>query len=244
MKNKKGFTFVELIIALTIFAIIALGIYSTFSTGLTTYKRSEGAGRLQQEARWALDRMAKELRDAVIYNFGADEEESSFSGERDKISFLSLVYDPSAKVSQIKRISYSLEIPDYGEVRKTIIGETVSELDKVTVFSEEEGDVLNSLQRREETLEQTLQINQGPTVASESLTDLVKPEGLTFSFAFAQAAGEEEGTIGWRDIWEDKTKLPRGVKITLILQNPKNPADEAIFTKTVFLEQGEIGQQQ
>jgi prepilin-type N-terminal cleavage/methylation domain-containing protein len=242
MKNKKGFTFVELMIALTIFALISLGIYATFSTGLNAWRRGEDATRLQQEARWALDKIAQELRGAVIYNYGDSYPElGSFLGERSKISFLSLVYSPVSKISEVKKITYSLEVPDYGEIHKTVIGTHQEKLSKVIVNYEENQAPLESLQRKEEALLQTLETKEITPAKSEPLTNLVKSGGLSFSYAFKQGAGEEETTV-WKESWEDKTKLPQGVKITLILQNPKNIKEEAIFTKTVFLEQGSVGQ--
>lgn len=242
MKKNKGFTFVELMIALTIFALVSLGIYATFSTGLNAWRRGEDATRLQQEARWALDKIAQELRGAVLYNYGANYPElGSFLGEESKISFLSQIYNLAAKTSEVKKITYSLEVPDYGEIHKTIIGTTQEKLSRVVVRYEEIEAPLESLQRKEETLLQTLQTKETTPVQSEPITNLVKQGGLSFSYAFKQGVGDEETTT-WKDSWEDKTKLPQGVKITLILQNPKNPKEEAIFTKTVFLEQGTIGQ--
>jgi prepilin-type N-terminal cleavage/methylation domain-containing protein len=239
---RRGFTFIELLIALTIFALVSLGIYATFSTGLNAWRRGEDATRLQQEARWALDKIAQELRGAALYNYGADYPElGSFLGGENKISFLSLIYSPASKISEIKKITYSLEVPDYGEIHKTVVGTHQEKLSKIIVNYEENQAPLESLQRKEETLLQALETKEVTPVKSEPVTNLVKSGGLSFSYAFKQGAGDEEVTV-WKAAWEDKTKLPRGVKITLILQNPKNPKEEAIFTKTVFLEQGTIGQ--
>lgn len=240
MKNK-GFTFIELIIALTIFAIIALGIYSTFSTGLNTWRRGEDANRLEQEARWALDKMAKELQDAIIYNYGQSYPDTQlFLGEKDKISFLTLTYSFSTKLSEIKRITYSLEVPEYGTIYKTQMGTRGKRPSRILAHYGQSEASLNSLQRKEETLVQSLQSQEQSSIKSEALTSLVKSDGLLFSYAFKEM--EEAGeTITWKEKWEDSAKLPKGIKITLILQNPKNPAEEAIFTKTIFLERGELG---
>ena len=242
MKNK-GFTLIELLIALTIFAVIALGIYSTFSTGLNVWRRDKDANRLQQEARWALDKISKELRNAVIYNYGPDyPEASAFLGEGDKISFLSSVYNFSTRQSQIKRITYSLELPQYGEIHKTQIGTRGKTPGQIVSYYEESQTPLNSLERREETLIQHLQIQESVPVQSEPLTKLVKADGLLFSYAFEQET-EAGNTIIWQDTWTDTAKLPKGIRITLILQNPDRISEEAIFTKTVFLAQGETGQE-
>ncbi len=239
----RGFTFIELIIALTIFSIIGLAIYSTFSSGLNIWRRGEDVSRLQQEGRWALDRIAKELRNAVIYNYGpAYPDAVLFLGEKDKMSFLSLVYNSSASQSEIKKITYYLETPKYGVSHQTQIGTRGKRPDEITTHYEQSQTSLTSLQRREETLVQSLQPQEQESVKSEPLTNLVKTEGLLFSYAFGQKTEAGENIV-WKDSLESKTELPKGVKITLILQNPKNASDEAIFTKTVFLPQGKLVQE-
>ncbi len=241
-KGRAGFTFIELIIALTIFSIIALGIYSTFSTGLIAARRGEGVGRLEQEARFSLDKMAKELRNAVTYNYGPDYPQAKlFSGEKNKISFLSLIYNSSIQQSEIKRITYFLGLSPYGTVYKTQIGTRGKMPSEIMAHYQKKEAQLNSLQRREETLGQSLSSAPELEVASEALSNSVKYDGLLFSYAFA--SDKTSASIIWQDSWKDNSKLPKGIKITLILQNPKSSSQELIFTKTVFLPQGELGQE-
>ena len=64
-KNVRGFTLMELLVALSIFSVVVLAIYSTFSVGMTARERGEKASDLYQEARMILDRMATEIRNTV-----------------------------------------------------------------------------------------------------------------------------------------------------------------------------------
>lgn len=240
--NNKGFTFIELIIALTIFSVIALGIYSTFSTGLITWRRGESSGRLEQQARFILDKMAKELRNALIYNYGPDYPQAKlFSGEKNKISFLSLIYNSSAQQSEIKRITYFLGLSPYGTVYKTQIGTKGERPDEITAHYHKKESRLNSLERKEEALAESLSSDPERQTTSEVLSSFVKYDGLLFSYTFS--SGETSAPVIWQEGWSDNSKLPKGIKISLILQNPKDSSEELIFTKTVFLPQGELGQE-
>lgn len=84
MKNFRGFTLIELLCAITIFSIIAIGIYSSFTTGIITWRRTNSFGNIYQDARLSLDLMAKELRNSV--RFG----DFSFEGSKESISFFTI----------------------------------------------------------------------------------------------------------------------------------------------------------
>ncbi len=57
-----GFTLVELLIASTIAVLILLGIYMVYDIGSTTFLRTERRSDMQQNARAALDTLARQIR--------------------------------------------------------------------------------------------------------------------------------------------------------------------------------------
>jgi len=61
MRNDRGFTLIEILIASTIFVIVLLGIYVVYETNQATYVRGEGRANVQQNARVALDQMTREF---------------------------------------------------------------------------------------------------------------------------------------------------------------------------------------
>jgi prepilin-type N-terminal cleavage/methylation domain-containing protein len=61
MRNDRGFTLIEILIASTIFVIVLLGVYVVYETNQATYIRGEGRANVQQNARVALDQMTREL---------------------------------------------------------------------------------------------------------------------------------------------------------------------------------------
>lgn len=102
---RKGFTFVELLIAVLIFSIIVVSLYSAFGVGLAAYKKGERVASVYQQIRLVLDSVGLDLRNS--YKFSEDN--SRFIAEEGKFSFYTLKsIKPvsGADNSQICRIEY------------------------------------------------------------------------------------------------------------------------------------------
>ena len=63
--KKQAFTFVELLIALTIFSIIAASIYVTLNSGFSLWSKVNFLIQENQEVRIFFDVLSKDLRNAV-----------------------------------------------------------------------------------------------------------------------------------------------------------------------------------
>jgi len=95
MKNryKKGFTLIETVMVATIFSFIALGIATSFVSGMKLWSRAMEGGFSKQNMFFAVERISQELRQAVnIPSIG-------FEGTAVKFSFPSVVNDSLAKVT-------------------------------------------------------------------------------------------------------------------------------------------------
>ena len=232
----KALTLIEILIALTIFSIIAVSLYSTFSSGILAWKKSEDVNRLYREARWALDKMAAELRNAIIYDFTEQYPDLNvFQGQKDNIAFL------VGTNSGIKKISYFLQMPQYADIHRTFVNYQGSLPSRIITHYEEGMASLTSLKRKEESFIGSLQLEENQQKKSKTLSSIVKQAGLSFSYAYAQTTGEEaQEEITWKDSWQDNSSIPQGVKISLTLENPKNPEEVLTFTKTVFIPIGTI----
>ncbi len=57
-----GLSLIELMIALTIGLIIMLGVVQVFAASRTAYQLSEGLARVQENSRFAMDSLQRELR--------------------------------------------------------------------------------------------------------------------------------------------------------------------------------------
>jgi len=72
MKTIKAFTLIELMIAMVIFSIILGAIYSVLNMGRTSYYTGDAQIAVQQEARKAMDKMTREIREASSVNLSDD----------------------------------------------------------------------------------------------------------------------------------------------------------------------------
>jgi len=53
--HRRGFTLIELLLGLSLFSIIALIVYSTFSGGLMLSRRANHQNDIYRQARWSLE---------------------------------------------------------------------------------------------------------------------------------------------------------------------------------------------
>lgn len=87
MIKKRGFTFIELMLAVTIFSIIAVSIYSVFRIGAKLWVRTSPLIEANQSFRFFFNAISSDLKSAVIYT----KKGTDFEGEDQRISFMTLV---------------------------------------------------------------------------------------------------------------------------------------------------------
>lgn len=107
MRSSKSFTLIELLIAVSIFAVVAIALYSTFSGGLKVWHRQEKGFKYSHSTRLVLDAMAKELRNAINYSVkqglgaGLEGQGLRFIGDEKSLTFITLMGEEIAKVDYI-----------------------------------------------------------------------------------------------------------------------------------------------
>jgi len=109
--KKNGFTFIELIISVSLLAIIMVSIYSAFNIGLKTYRRADNSKDIQR-IRTRLLKMEKELKGAFFLS------ELPFNGAPLNVSFPLLISKDEADMVCI--VSYEIEqiAGEYKIIRK------------------------------------------------------------------------------------------------------------------------------
>jgi len=120
-KHLKGFTLLELLITTSLIALMGLAIYSAFARGVTVWQRGNKTDVAEQEVRFVLENLAKELRNS--FKFSGIE----FEGTKNVISFP--IYVNTAGIAQdpkweVGRISYF-----YGSSKKSFFRMEASYID-------------------------------------------------------------------------------------------------------------------
>lgn len=110
---RKGFSFIELLVALTIFSVIALSIYYALMTGVKLYRRSSSDIRHNQGVRAFFDRIDLDIKNS----FFSPVIEPQW--DADSISFALLVDNQKAgkKHREIARVSYGYDSTDQQVIR-------------------------------------------------------------------------------------------------------------------------------
>ncbi|MCM8797229.1 MAG: prepilin-type N-terminal cleavage/methylation domain-containing protein [Candidatus Omnitrophica bacterium] len=87
MRNSKGLTLIELLIAVSILSIIILSLYSTFRSGLSSYEKIDFALETYQSARIVLNRLNSDLKNSFVYL----KSDSGFKGETNELQFFTVI---------------------------------------------------------------------------------------------------------------------------------------------------------
>lgn len=116
-----GFTLIELLIAVSIFALIVTTIYSTFNIGIKAWRRSTEYSILSKNAQLSLERIGRQLRNAL--NFSG----LQLIGETALISIPGLISTPNPLAFQIGKITYFFDDVDNSlQMRKQTYAEAIN----------------------------------------------------------------------------------------------------------------------
>lgn len=174
-KHTQAFTLVEVVIALSIFGVIAISLNSMLMAGIRTWRSGNEWASQDQRARSFFYKISQDLKNAVNYA-----EDMPFLGESKKISFMKLedALDKEGNFStRLVRVFYELDSQKNVIIRKTA--------------GQAEG------------------FDERFALASKIVLDVEKLE-----FKFAYKGLYEAESVRWKDKWEFKKNIPRGVEIS------------------------------
>jgi len=218
MRVKKGFTLLELLIAVTIFSIAAVVLYSTLYTGIRVMRRSDELSKVHQELRITTEMVALDLRNSLLAPIaevptedlvteGVEEEEEPiyfFKGDEKGFDFTTLIDTVSADTAvkrQICNVRYYFDAEKGGLARKV--------RSQSTGFADRPED-------------------------SEVLISVLEDMEVSYSYE-----GEDEDSPPlWLSEWEVEEAVPLGVKIKFKLKGMGRLKD---ITKVVLIPVGKLG---
>lgn len=89
LKSQMGFTLIELSIAITLLALIAMTLYGAFYLGQRAVEKSQSRAAESQRMRSAGDLLAGYIRSAYPYRLSREASSLFFSGQEDRLVFVS-----------------------------------------------------------------------------------------------------------------------------------------------------------
>lgn len=186
--KKRAFTFIELVIAITIFSIIAVSVYSVMRAGLRLWLKTNPLIQANQSYRFFFDTISKDLKNAVAYYANTDKENANFTGGPNKLSFMTLIEtsagEGTASYLEPAKVTYYFD-----PAAKTVKRSVATRLEGFDETAVKGVDILND-------------------VASDKF-------GFQYCYKDAFGASEDTYSYEWSDTWSEelKLKIPRGVKV-------------------------------
>ncbi len=115
MKNQRGFTLMETLLAAALFAIIMTSGFSVFQMGLQIWKRTQGSSKMERKVLLTFEKMGRGLRSAMRVPLPQEilgKQEIEYGGNHAGFSFPAMVTKASKQgelITQTGKISYRFE---------------------------------------------------------------------------------------------------------------------------------------
>lgn len=197
--KRQGFTLLELIVALVIFAIVISAAYSLFDAGRSVTTRAEFRAQLFQTARAALTAVEEDLRGATMMSTPFDTGFIGTNGGSEK--------EPMDKLEFVSVNRYTGASYDINKITDKVWGSDVS---KVYYWIEQDTSKTACGFVRERPVELTPV--SGPVHREESISEIAKDVAF-INFRYYDGSD-------WTDSWDSTQtmKLPKAVEVTVYVR--------------------------
>ncbi len=203
VKNIHGFTLLELLIAIFIFAVVVSSVYGTYTTTFKVVANVESETEVHHRARIALERIAEDLESVYQVSAGTMEGESQDIDSRraDTLKFVTRAHlnlgstDPDPKLATVQ---YSVESDDETGLFRLYRADTLMTPD-VVIDPDEKGFLLCDTlwEVRFTYFDETgaEEEDWDSSSGSSSTTTTGFPVMIQISLRFANSSGDGEGTL-------------------------------------------------
>jgi type II secretion system protein J len=226
--KKTGFTLIEVLLALSIFSVLALCLYQTFSGTMLLNKKMRQVENFYGEIHDCLEIMGSELENVLPYRRDTSGKDGfvalGFAGEGDRIKFLVAAEDG------LREVQYYLLTPDQETVHRVFIGERTTK-NVAIVLKYQQAERLEWLVREERPFYPRLKDQKEVKGDVEILSRHVKAGTLHFKYAMQDDPAKPD-VLSWRPDW-DEGYFPAGVRMNISFWNPKE-RDEALAVEQDF----------
>ena len=218
--DRVGFTLVELLVTAAILGIISMAVISSFAGGLKVYERVRNYAGTEGDALLALEKMERDLRNAVELS------EIDFEGDRKSLSFAALITSDGGIRS--RRRKDAEKTPSLGKILYYVKGarDNLIREEKAYPYA------VSKTSRRKGNTEELVSLKRLNFSYYYYDRDM-KEYKWKDSWKVEEDEDEEEGLE-----LEDKDRVPLAVKMSLTF---KKDAGENVLTRTVLLPVGYKG---
>ena len=231
----RGFTFIEILVALSLVGVLAGSLYATYASGVQIHKRAQKLELWTRAAFWSFDAITSDLENMLPYHSPGSSTGTPndfFEGTSSSLKLL------CSSENGIKEVRYFLKDPEYGTVHKVIVGKRSAAVHvPITVVQTGENRRVHMLVREEKpfpSADGDAEVALGEGL--EILNRYVLKDGLKFFFAEG-TRGASWDDVQWESAWK-KPALPSMVRIEMTLVNPQAPDETVDLKKDIFVPLG------
>ena len=205
-QKRAGFSVIELILGLSIFAVMASSVYMIYANAVRIDAQSRRLGDLSSESYWVLKAFEEDVENMVAYRYrkeGTDEQHVAFIGEEDSMSFVTEGDDA------LQWVSYRLESQPSGTVQQTLLGKRLRKNEDQILEEERTEKRRETLTRRTAPFKGLPPQDTDP-LSSEILTKNVATQGIKFFYAGSAL----KNGLSWKSQWQE-LGVPAAVRVVI-----------------------------
>lgn len=219
-RSSNALTLIEFLLAITIFATVALSVYATFFNGIQISKKAKNFETFYRNIRFTLDTIQYDLENMLPYQFDTqDPPVTAFSGNANSFNLI------SGTDNSFKRIRYLLINPQEARIHSVQIGLHTSK--NVSVQT---GDLSNQPQV-------SYLIRQEEDWGKPPVDEVLNKQIIQQDWKISYCSIDQDNNLIWKNEWNEIT-FPSAVKIELSFLDPDDPKHKIHLVKTIYIPLG------